>query len=74
MKTIPRLEIDGDRCAGADLHICKNSGYSSEKRPFILVLAGHGIEATRELSIDDLVTIREWIDCAVEAASEADHA
>lgn len=74
MKTIPRLEIDGGRYAGADLHICKNSGYSAEKRPFIIVLAGYGIEATRELTVDDLVTIRDWIDCAVEAASEADHA
>lgn len=71
MKTIPRLEIDGGRYAGADLHICKNSGYSAEKRPFIIVLAGYGIEATRELTVDDLVTIHEWIDSSLTSYRES---
>lgn len=50
--------------AGAEfiLGVRGEHDYEAKKRPFTVFLSGYGIDASRDLSVDDLVGIRDWID------------
>lgn len=58
------LTISGPVSAGAEfiLGVRGEHDYEAKKRPFTVFLSGYGIDASRDLSVDDLVEIRGWID------------
>lgn len=67
IKRESRLTISDPVSAGAEfiLGVRGEHDYEARKRPFTVFLSGYGIDAFRNLSVDDLVGIRDWIDRAL---------
>ena len=70
---IKPLEFNGERVDGrlvgadADFRLIERSLRYGSKHPFHFTLCGSWGEVTRRFDCDDLRTIREWIDEALEA-------
>lgn len=64
IKRESRLTISDPVSAGAEfiLGVRGEHDHEAKKRPFTVFLSGYGIDACRDLSVDDLVGIRDWID------------
>lgn len=62
-----RLTISNPVSAGAEfiLGVRDEHDYEAKRRPFTVFLSGYGIDASRDLSVDDLAGIRDWIDRAL---------
>jgi hypothetical protein len=75
LKAIDSLKFDGPKNeADFDLAVRKY-GMHGDGCDFQVAIYGAGFEATRNLTRDDLLTIREWIDVALMAsAAKADAA
>lgn len=69
LKAIETMKFEGtENEADFDLAVRKYHN-SSDGHDFQVAIYGSGFEASRNLTKDDLLTIRGWIDLALEAAA-----
>jgi len=70
MKAIQTLNFEGPASEpDFNLSVRKYRTYGDAAYDFQVSVFGNGFEASRNLTRDDLLTIREWIDVALEASA-----